>query len=151
MSFSRRGWLAPLDAVAFALCHYLQIDTLLSVPAGDGKRGKRKKVPAAAHTSSLGLAAAAVGAEAQQQDQGQDVDVLDVGAREESSESWVALLSGLAEICYGIGMALTHELCESPSCTEWSIRPVAYHPFNRQHSRHCWGITASNVFLLWYM
>eukprot|EP00775_Hariotina_reticulata_P006481 gene6481-6708_t len=89
----------------------------ISSKAGDGKRGKRKKVPAAAHTSSLGLAAAA-GAEAQQQDQDQDVDVLDVGAREESPESWVALLSGLAEICYGIGMALTHELCEEVDVQE---------------------------------
>lgn len=35
-----------------------------------------------------------------------------VGAQDESPESWGRLLAGLAEICRGIGMALTHELCE---------------------------------------
>jgi hypothetical protein len=98
---------------ASAHCVLLSDPATAGAFAGDGKRGKRKKVQAAASTSSVGVAAAAAGdAEAQQHDQDEDVDVLDVGAREETPESWVALLSGLAEISYGIGMALTHELCK---------------------------------------
>lgn len=75
---------------------------------GRGGRGKRKKAPAAA----------AAGASQQQQgddseaEQQEEVDVLAIGAQDETPETWDTLLAGLSEICFGIGMALQHELCE---------------------------------------
>jgi hypothetical protein len=38
-------------------------------------------------------------------------DVPAVGVRDESPETWGALLAGLAELCAGIGEALCQEIC----------------------------------------
>lgn len=43
---------------------------------------------------------------------GGDDDVLALGSRDESPESWTALLAGLAELCAGLGEALRQELCD---------------------------------------
>lgn len=75
--------------------------------AGRGSRGKRKKAPAPA-AEAEGPAEDAAADEA-------EVDVMVVGAQEESEQTWQALLAGLTEICSGIGMALQHELCKCPS------------------------------------
>jgi predicted cobalt transporter CbtA len=79
--------------------------------AGKGGRVKRKKAPAAA--------AAVADADQQQQQgdsadaaQGREMDVMTVGAADETPDTWARLLAGLAEICTGIGMALQNELCE---------------------------------------
>jgi hypothetical protein len=77
---------------------------LLGSSAGArGGRGKRKKqVPDAAAAAAAGAAG----------DAEEEVDVMALGAQEETPESWQALLAGLSEICHGIGMALQHGLCE---------------------------------------
>jgi hypothetical protein len=90
--------------------------------AGKGGRVKRKKAPAAV--------AAVVDADQQQQGdsadaaEGREMDVITVGAADETPETWARLLAGLAEICTGIGMALQSELCKYLNS---QFRPTGWH------------------------
>lgn len=80
--------------------------------AGGAARGKRKKAAAAPAAAASGSPQASHEAGSDAEQQAEEVDVFDMAAREESPDSWTALLAGLAEICCGIGMALQHGLCE---------------------------------------
>lgn len=102
--------------LTLCLSHTLPLSLTHTCATGGQKGGgrvKRKKAPApptdsqpdAEHNKSDAEDAAAAG-------EPQEVDVMAVGAADESAESWARLLAGLSEMCAGIGMALQHELCE---------------------------------------
>lgn len=86
--------------------------SLTHTAAGRGNRGKRKKAPAPPTPALEDNITAEVAADTAEADT--EVDFVAVGVRDESEQSWQALLAGLAEICSGIGMALQHELCKFP-------------------------------------
>jgi hypothetical protein len=103
--------------------------------AGKGGRVKRKKAPAAV--------AAVVDADQQQQGdsadaaEGREMDVITVGAADETPETWARLLAGLAEICTGIGMALQSELCKYLNS---QFRPTGWHRgLHYDHSTWLWA------------
>jgi hypothetical protein len=75
-------------------------------PAGTASRGPQQQQQQGDEGGEAEAGATAAGGE------GSDVDVLAVGAADETPESWGRLLAGLSEICAGIGMALQNELCE---------------------------------------
>jgi hypothetical protein len=114
----------PLTSLRSLIAFHHKIHTpymmcLHAVYAGKGGRVKRKRAPAAKagpqqqHEGEHdGNDDAEPGATAGGGEGSEEVDVLAVGAADETPESWARLLAGLAEICAGIGMALQNELCE---------------------------------------